>query len=313
MPWLQISLEIPQDQAELLEAAMENAGALAVTLGDAGDDPQLEPPPGAMPLWRGIRLTALFPDDPEARRQVEGLACALAPQTLTPPLIEQVADRAWERVWLEDFAPTRFGRRLWVCPRSQAPDPAQISPDTVIVELDPGLAFGTGHHATTALCLELLDSADLAGKTVLDYGCGSGILAIAALRLGAERAVAVDHDPQALEATRDNALHNAVAGRLAILAPEDLPPMRAHMLLANILSGALVELAPRLTELVAPGGTLALSGILPDQAGQIAAAYSQGFDLEPARVREDWVLVTGRRRSANIGGAAGRERPHPCP
>jgi ribosomal protein L11 methyltransferase len=310
-------LDIPQDQAELLEAAMENAGALAVSLGDAGDDPQLEPPPGAMPLWRGIRLTALFPDDPAARRQVEALACALAPQTLTPPLIEQVADRAWERVWLEDFAPTRFGRRLWVCPRGQAPDPAQTSPDTVIVELDPGLAFGTGHHATTALCLELLDGADLAGKTVLDYGCGSGILAIAALRLGAEHAVAVDHDPQALEATRDNALQNAVTGRLAILAPEDLPPMRAHVLLANILSGALVELAPRLTDLVAPGGTLALSGILPDQAGQIAAAYIQDFDLEPARVREDWVLVTGRRRTAprgaNIAGAARRERPHPCP
>jgi ribosomal protein L11 methyltransferase len=153
----------------------------------------------------------------------------LAPQTLTPPLIEQVADRAWERVWLEDFAPTRFGRRLWVCPRGQAPDPAQTSPDTVIVELDPGLAFGTGHHATTALCLEPLDGADLAGKTVLDYGrighpgdarCGS-----------AEHAVAVDHDPQALEATRDNALQNAVTGRFAILAPDDLPLMRAHVLL----------------------------------------------------------------------------------
>lgn len=296
MPWLQISLDIAQDQAPLIEAALENAGALAVTLGDAGDDPQIEPPPGAMPLWQGVRLTALFADDAEGRAQVEGLAAALAPQVLTPPSIEEIADRAWERVWLDEFKPTRFGRRLWVCPRGQAPEPGETGPDTVIVELDPGLAFGTGHHATTALCLELLDAADLAGKTVLDYGCGSGILAIAALRLGAARAVAVDHDPQALEATRSNASENGVADRLQVLAPDDLPPMRADVLLANILSSTLVELAPRLTELVAPGGVLALSGILNDQAEQVAAVYRQDFDLEPPRAREDWTLIAGRRR-----------------
>ncbi len=296
MPWLQISLDIAQDQAPLIEAALENAGALAVTLGDAGDDPQIEPPPGAMPLWQGVRLTALFADDAEGRSQVDALAAALSPQSLTPPLIEEIADRAWERVWLDEFKPTRFGRRLWVCPRGQRPAPAETGSDTVIVELDPGLAFGTGHHATTALCLELLDSADLAGKTVLDYGCGSGILAIAALRLGAARAVAVDHDPQALEATRSNALDNGVADRLQVLAPEDLPAMRADVLLANILSRTLVDLAPRLTGLLAPGGTLALSGILHDQADEVAAAYTQGFDLEPPREREDWTLIAGRRR-----------------
>jgi len=296
MPWLQISLDIAQDQAPLIEAALEGAGALAVTLGDAGDDPQIEPPPGAMPLWQGVHLTALFADDAEGRSQVDALAAALAPQSLTPPLIEEIADRAWERVWLDEFKPTRFGRRLWVCPRGQRPAPAETGPDTVIVELDPGLAFGTGHHATTALCLELLDSADLAGKTVLDYGCGSGILAIAALRLGAARAVAVDHDPQALEATRSNALDNGVADRLQVLAPEDLPAMRADVLLANILSRTLVDLAPRLTELVAPGGVLALSGILNDQADEVAAAYRQNFDLEPPRDREDWTLIAGRRR-----------------
>jgi ribosomal protein L11 methyltransferase len=296
MPWLQISLDIAQDQAPLLEAALENAGALAVTLGDAGDDPQIEPPPGTMPLWQGVRLTALFADDAEGRVQVDALAAALAPQSLTPPLIEEVADRVWERVWLDEFKPTRFGRRLWVCPRGQAPDPAEMGSDTVIVELDPGLAFGTGHHATTALCLELLDVADLAGKTVLDYGCGSGILAIAALRLGAAQAVAVDHDPQALEATRSNALDNGVTDRLQVLAPEDLPAMRADVLLANILSRTLVDLAPRLTELLARGGTLALSGILRDQADEVAAAYAQAFDLDPPRDREDWTLIAGRRR-----------------
>lgn len=296
MPWLQISFDVTQDRAELLEAALENAGALAVTLVDSGDDPQLEPPPGAMPLWRGVRLTALFEDDAQARERVAALAETLAPQTLTPPLIEEVADRAWERVWLDDFAPTRFGERLWVCPRGQRPLPAETGPETVILELDPGLAFGTGHHATTALCLEWLDAADLTDKTVLDYGCGSGILAIAALRLGAAQALAVDHDPQALEATRDNAAENGVADRLQVLYPGDLAPMQADVLVANILAGPLVELAPHLTVLVAPGGTLALSGILPNQAAEVAAAYAGGFDLEPTRIREDWTLIAGRRR-----------------
>jgi len=304
MAWLQISIDITQDQAPLIETVLENAEALSVTLTDAGDDPQIEPPPGTMPLWQGVRLTALFADDPEGRARIESLSAALAPQALAPPRIEEIADRAWERVWLDEFRPTRFGRRLWVCPRGQAPDPSETRPDTVIVTLDPGLAFGTGHHATTALCLELLDGADLAGKTVLDYGCGSGILAIAALLLGAERALAVDHDPQALEATRSNALENGVAERLQVLAPEDLPaaplpadPGRADLVLANILSSTLIALAPRLTELTAPGGTLALSGILNDQAEEVAAAYRDGFDLEPPRCREDWALIAGRRRS----------------
>jgi ribosomal protein L11 methyltransferase len=296
MPWLQISIEVAQDQAPLVEAVLENAGALAVTLGDAGDDPQLEPPPGAMPLWQGVRLTALFADDAEGRAQVESLTDTLATRGQTPPLVERVEDRVWERVWLDEFVPTRFGRRLWVCPRGQFPDPVEAGTDSVILALDPGLAFGTGHHATTALCLEWLDAAQLTGKTLVDYGCGSGILAIAALLLGAARAVAVDHDPQALEATRDNALENGVADRLQVLSSNGLSPMQADFLVANILAGPLVELAPRLTNLVAPGGALALSGILQDQTEQVAAAYAEGFDLEPPRTREDWTLIAGRRR-----------------
>ncbi len=295
MPWLQISFTVEQDQAPLLEAALENAGALAVTLGDAGDDPQLEPPPGTMPLWDGVRLTALFDDDAAGRAQVAALAATLGSEALTPPVIERIEDRPWERVWLDEFAPTRFGRRLWVCPRGQRPDPVQTGPETVIVELDPGLAFGTGHHATTALCLEWLDTADLSGKTVLDYGCGSGILAIAALRLGAALAIAVDHDPQALEATRDNAAGNSVADRLEVYTPGDLPALTADVLVANILAGPLVELAPRLGELVAPGGSLALSGILEGQAAAVASAYSPDFDLAPPQLRDDWTLIAGRR------------------
>ena len=297
MPWLQMSFTVQRDRAPLLEAALDNAGALAVTLSDAGDDPQIEPPPGAMPLWEGVRLTALFQDDAQGREQVEALAASLGPQALIPPLLEHVEDRPWERVWLDEFSPTRFGRRLWVCPRGQTPDAAETRPDTVIVELDPGLAFGTGHHATTALCLEWLDAADLTGKTLLDYGCGSGILAIAALRLGAALAVAVDHDPQALEATRENAAANGVADRLEVYSPEDHPPLAADVLVANILAGPLVELAPRLSGLVAPGGAVALSGVLEEQAEAVAAAYSPGFDLEPPRLREDWTLITGRRHA----------------
>jgi ribosomal protein L11 methyltransferase len=317
MPWLQISFTVPQDHAALLEAALENAGALAVTLSDAGDDPQIEPPPGAMPLWEGVRLTALFDDDAAGLAQVDALALALAPDALTATVVEHIEDRPWERVWLEEFAPTRFGRRLWVCPRDQVPDPAQTGPDTVIVELDPGLAFGTGHHATTALCLEWLDAANLTGKTVLDYGCGSGILAIAALRLGAALAIAVDHDPQALGATRDNAAQNGVTDRIEVCTPENHPPMTADVLVANILAGPLVELAPLLTDLVTPGGALALSGILEEQAGAIAAAYSPGFDLDPPRLREDWTLIAGRRHDAqgraSVAGGRSRESRDLCP
>ena len=214
MPWLQITFTVEQGRAALFEAALENAGALAVTLGDAGDDPQLEPPPGAMPLWQAVRLVALFEDGCDVQRIADGLA----PQSLTSPRIEIVADRPWERVWLDDFKPTRFGRRLWVCPQGQ---PAG-SPDAIVVDLDPGLAFGTGHHPTTALCLEWLDGDDLVGKTVLDYGCGSGILAIAALKLGAARVIAVDHDPQAIEATLSNAAANTVTAGLSVCLPAEL-------------------------------------------------------------------------------------------
>ena len=187
----------------------------------------------------------------------------------------------------------RFGDRLWVCPAGQKP-PVQ---DAVVLELDPGLAFGTGHHPTTALCLRWLDGADLGGRTLIDYGCGSGILALAGLKLGAARAIAVDHDPQALEATTANAAKNGLSARIQVRAPGDLPVAKAHILVANILAGPLVDLAPRLTCLVKPRGYLVLSGILTDQAESVAAAYRDDFDLEEPAVDEGWVRLTGRRRS----------------
>jgi len=291
MPWLQLSFEVPRDQAERHSLNLELAGALSVTLGDAGDEPQLEPGPGETPLWSQVVVTALFESDADSAALVERLARDLTTQLGRPPHIERLADQVWERVWLDTFKPTRFGRRLWVCPHGQPAEEA----DAVVVALDPGLAFGTGHHATTALCLEWLDGAELVGRTVLDFGCGSGILAIAALALGAAHAFAVDHDPQALEATRDNALANGVLDRLDVDAPTGSPGRQVDCVLANILAGPLVELAPRLVARLRPGGALALSGILVDQIEAVLAAYRDRIDFDPPRVREDWVLLTGRR------------------
>lgn len=300
MPWIQISFTVERERAPLLEAALETAGALAVTLCDAGDDPQLEPPPGAMPLWEGVKVTALFADELGAETQVATLAEAFHPIALRAPLVERIEDRAWERVWLDDFRPTRFGRRLWVCPQGQPPG----DPNAIVVDLDPGLAFGTGHHPTTALCLEWLDGADLAGRTLLDFGCGSGILAIAALKLGAARAIAVDHDPQAIEATRANAAVNGVSDRLAVGLPEDLATLSgglpADLVVANILAGPLVELAPGLVGALRPGGELALSGVLADQVETVRAAYANQLELAPARLRDDWGLICGLKR-ASVG------------
>jgi ribosomal protein L11 methyltransferase len=248
-----------------------------------------------------VRLTALFAAEGRARGRLAALAERLAPLSLTAPRIETIADRAWERVWLDDFRPTRFGRRLWVCPQGQpAPDPA-----AVVVDLDPGLAFGTGHHPTTALCLEWLDGTQLAGRTVLDYGCGSGILAIAALKLGAGLAIALDHDPQAIEATRANAERNGVAERMVLCLPEGLaglgPRLPAELVVANILAGPLVELAPTLLRLLKPGGRIALSGVLAHQVGPVCAAYAAGVELGPTRLREDWALIEGTGRAAPAG------------
>lgn len=296
MPWLQLSFNVPRSQAEDFSLNLELAGALSVTLSDAGDEPQFEPGPGETPLWSEVALTALFASDPEQQALVERLARNLTAQLGVAPRIERLADRVWERVWLDTFKPTRFGQRLWVCPHGQTPD----DPSAVVVALDPGLAFGTGHHATTALCLEWLDGAALAGKTVLDFGCGSGILAIAAIKLGAARAIAVDHDPQALTATRDNALANGVADRIDIRLPEELvarsPQFGVDCVLANILAGPLIALAPRLIELLLPRGDLVLSGILAEQVDTLQAAYLDWIDIDTVRLRADWALIGGRRR-----------------
>ena len=292
MTWLQLSIDASKHQAPLLELLFENLGALSVALSDAGDQPLLEPLPGEERIWQATRVTGLF----EASRDVDELRTAInlsLNRDITRHLrIERLEDRVWERVWLEHFHPMRFGRRLWVCPTGQLPDAS----DGVVVELDPGLAFGTGTHPSTALCLEWLDGNDLAGKALLDYGCGSGILAIAALRLGAARAIAVDHDPQALEATRANAEKNGVLERLSIHLPDHLPEQAYECLIANILAGPLIELAPRLCGLLKPRGSFALSGILIEQSTAVVAAYQPFATLGPQRQRQDWILVQGKKR-----------------
>ena len=311
MGWLQLALVVDRKDAPFAESELENGGALAVTIDDAGDDPIaepiLEPPPSATPLWRRVRVTALFDDDPQGAMLADAAGKALGPRCLAPPLITTLEDRPWERVWLDEFRPARFGRRLWVCPQGQRPDPANTAgADTVILDLDPGLAFGTGHHPTTALCLRWLDGLRLDGQTVLDFGCGSGILAIAALKLGAGRAIAVDHDPQALEATVDNAAANGVADRLVIAPPERVPDIAADVVVANILAGPLIALAPTLTALSTPQAWLGLSGILMHQAEQVAAAYGGAFLLAPPETEDEWVLLTGRRLAGPAATSAAR-------
>jgi ribosomal protein L11 methyltransferase len=272
------------------------AGAASLTLEDAGDDPVLEPLPGETPLWPRVRIKALFDAaaDPDA---VLGELRATLGTSLPDATFQRIADRAWEREWLKDFRPMRFGRRLWICPGGQRPQLDELATEPCLIELDPGLAFGTGTHPTTALCLEWLDSAPLSGKFVVDYGCGSGVLAIAALKLGAAAALAIDIDPQALIATRENAARNQVIERLTVAGPDEARRGPADILLANILAEPLLELAPSFAELVAPGGCVVLSGILRSQAPPVASRYAAWFDMHPATARDDWALLYGVRRS----------------
>jgi ribosomal protein L11 methyltransferase len=292
MPFLQLTLDARSDEVELIESACFDAGALAVSLADAGDAPILEPGPGETPLWHQVELTALFEATRNPRDVIDALQSSLG-RTLPAHSFDEVADRAWEREWLKDFRPLRFGKRLWVCPHGQ--EPPNDTRDPVIVWLDPGLAFGTGTHPTTAMCLEWLDAANVRDRDLIDYGCGSGILAIAAVKLGARHVLGVDLDPQALLATTDNAARNGVADRIRVGLPEAAREP-VDLLVANILSEPLIELAPRFGALVRPGGALALSGILESQASAVALACAPWFDMRTFATRDSWVCLNGERR-----------------
>jgi len=291
MTWLQFSLDVRGDQADVVSAALDDAGALSVTILDAADEPLLEPLPGETPLWKRARIVALFEPGTDPQPLQQTLRNLLEMPSLQLQ-VERLDDRDWSSTWRDSFGAMCFGRRLWVCPVGE--DPAQV--DAVVVHLDPGLAFGTGTHATTALCLEWLDAHPPAGCSVIDYGCGSGILAIAAHKLGADSVVAVDIDPQALQASRENAVRNHIHGRFSVMFPQDLDPAPVDVVLANILANPLIEHAAALAGLVKQGGHIVLTGILVEQASEVMAAYRQWFDFSTPVQREEWTLLAGLRR-----------------
>ena len=272
MPWIQLQIPADPDNADQLEDLLMEMGAEAVSMEDAADQPLYEPDPGTTPLWSQTTVTGLFQSD----RDIEQLCASVrdawhqATQQDLPEInVTLVEDKDWERAWMDDFQPLKFGERLWIVPSwHEAPDPGAAN-----LMLDPGLAFGTGTHPTTALCLEWLDGQEVQGRQVIDYGCGSGILGLAALLLGADHVTGVDTDPQALEASRENARRNGVEeNRLDLYLPEQAPAGKADMVLANILAQPLIGLAPHLATLTRPGGDLVLSGILSNQAREVMAA-----------------------------------------
>jgi len=291
MPHLALGFDLERADAEAVEAACFASGAVAVTFSDARDDAVLEPAPGEVRLWPATRVTALYAADTSSAAVLIDLAARLG---VDAGRIDArcIVDRVWEREWLKDFHAMRFGRRLWICPRHET----VTAPDAVVVRLDPGLAFGTGTHPSTALCLEWLDGAALAGRSFVDYGCGSGVLAIAAACLGAAPVAAFDIDPQALRATRENAAANGVAAGVQVCARAAQLPLPVDVLVANILAGTLVELAAQLAAAVRPGGDLLLAGILEIQGATVTNAYRPWFDMNNFRTRDGWVALTGKRR-----------------
>ena len=291
MRFYEIEFPLATLSSDAVEAALLEVGASSITFVDRGDEPVLEPRPGELRLWSDTLVRALFQESSDAALNLDRLATALGPHVTRTARVRAVQDQVWERAWLTGWKSLRFGRRLWVCPSAAEPPSDR---QAIVVRLDPGLAFGTGTHPTTALCLQLLDSLPVAGRTVIDYGCGSGILGVAALKLGAARVIAVDIDPQALIAARDNARRNDVAQNITVQGIEaELPS--AFCVVANILAGPLIELAPTLTLACEPGGHLLLSGLLRTQAYAVKGAYASDFDMVQVIERDEWCCIHARR------------------
>ncbi len=289
MPWLQAETVAGQTDPQSIEDVLTELGAVAVWLRDAGNEPVLEPAPGETPGWSQTIVTALFPQEIQPVQLTDNLKSLLPEVELSFCIIK---DRNWQDDWQSTLQPMQFGERLWVIPH-EAPEPQ----DAVVVRMNPGMAFGTGEHPTTAMCLHWLAHQDLRNAAVLDYGCGSGLLAIAAAALGAAECGAVDIDPQALEATSHNALNNSCADSLVIVKPDALPTDKQYdVLIANILSGTLIELGPELRNWLKPGALLALTGILAHQAEEVCAGWSGWADLSVGDQKGDWVLLNGNKR-----------------
>ncbi len=289
--WLQVDLNIDRDRVDSAEAMLFEAGANAVTLLDAKDQPVHEPAPGEMPLWPDVVVRGLFPSDLDRQALLDTLADAELINAATDVTFEPLVDQDWERAWMDQYQPLRFGRDLWICPSHIEPEPDW----PLVIRLDPGLAFGSGTHPTTALCLEWIDGIDLRGKTVIDFGCGSGVLAIACALKGATEVIAVDHDRQALEATAENARRNGVEALIRCLPPEQFEAREVDCVLANILAGVLIELADPLKACVRPGGHLILSGILAEQSDEVSRAFGDHLIALSSQQREDWMRLDFKR------------------
>ncbi|MDG3084620.1 50S ribosomal protein L11 methyltransferase [Vibrio hannami] len=295
MPWIQIKLNATDQNAEQIgDMLMEQTGALSVTFLDAKDTPVFEPLPGETRLWGETDIVALYDAEIDTEQVLEQIKGSNMLEEGFAHKVEQLEDKDWEREWMENFHPMRFGERLWVCPSwREIPEP-----DAVNVMLDPGLAFGTGTHPTTSLCLEWLEGLDLEGKTVIDFGCGSGILAIAAIKLGAAKVIGVDIDPQAIIASTANAERNGVADKLELYLPQNQPEnLEADVVVANILAGPLRELSGVIKGLIKPNGLLAMSGVLDTQAEDVANYYRDELTVEPIVEMQEWCRISGQKKA----------------
>lgn len=291
MAWLQLKINTNAENAEAIGDMLSANGAQAVTFVDAKDTPMYEPKPGEVMLWPDTQVVGLYDANFDVAGVVKRLSKAKILGPDFPHKIDPLEDKDWEREWMDNFHPMQFGERLWICPSwRDVPDPSAVN-----VMLDPGLAFGTGTHPTTALCLRWLDGIDLTDKVVVDFGCGSGILALAAIKLGAKRVIGIDIDPQALLASKENARRNGVEDQLEVYLPENQPALEADVVMANILSGPLLELQNIIVGYCKTGGKLVLSGILAEQIEKIEAAYSLQIALEPSAIDGEWARVSGSR------------------
>lgn len=290
MAWIQIRIDADKADADALSDLLMDVGCPSVTFMDSQNNPVYEPKPGEVILWPETTVIGLFDASHDMQAVVDYLQ-ALHDKPLKYKL-EQLEDKDWEREWMDNFHPIKFGERLWICPSwRDIPDP-----DAVNVLLDPGLAFGTGTHATTALCLQWLEQQDLSGKTVVDFGCGSGILGIAAIKLGAERVIGIDIDPQALLASRDNAERNGVAEQLEVYLPENQPQFTADIVVANILAQPLRELHQVILGFLGEHGKIAMSGILAEQAQSVADVYAPFLSLDEVAQEGEWTRVSGVKK-----------------
>lgn len=301
MKWLQIHITVDQEQVEFTETLLMSLGAVSVTLDDAEDQALLEPLPGETPLWNKVIVTGIYQQDEQDPIDVDTLEAFLKAQLPDVPMRhEELEDQVWERAWMDYYEPIQIGEKFWIVPEWLEPPEA----DATNIKLDPGLAFGTGNHASTFLCLQWLGKTDVKDKIVIDYGCGSGILGVAALLLGAKKVYATDIDPQAVLATKQNAELNGVLDGLYVGLPEEFDqefkPQQADVLIANILAGPLMALAPEFAKLVKSDGEFALAGVIEEQVADVSGVYSEFFDILDIEKREEnWCRISGKRKTIN--------------